>query len=213
MMQLQFSANPDGWVKGLCGDCSAHVKILGLKSAGGRKVAHFVEITTAAGTTDAVKEWLGKTGTVDSIELTDLAKDHLLGVVVARGCGVCASLIDSSSASFISLAATEADCNVGYKLYLGGDGVPSLLNSMTGNGVEYAVREISAISDDSPLTVRQFSVLKSAMEMGLYDFPRRMTQDELAVRLSIKPSTLNEILRRAEKKILGAFLGEQRAVA
>jgi len=75
------------------------------------------------------------------------------------------------------------------------------------------VTEIAPISPDALLTTRQWNVLKSAMEMGLYDFPRRITQDELAVKTGIKPSTPNEILRRAEKNIPRSFLGSQAEIS
>ncbi len=211
MMQLRFLAQADDWARDLCRECAAYVKILGVKFVdGGRAVAHFVDITTkdAEHGAEHVKETLRSSKEVVNMELTYLSKGHVIGVVMARDCRVCASLIDTRSATFISSAATEDDCSVGYKLFLSREEVPALLNGLSKNGVAYKVTEISPMSQDLELTERQLSVLKSAMEFGLYDYPRRITQDELAVKLGIKPSTLNEILRRAEKKALGGFLGE-----
>jgi len=214
MMQLRFQAGADPWVRGLCADFSAKVKILGLKFIGKEEeVAHFVDITMEADKMGELKKWLETDASVVSTELTDLSRDHVLGVVVARRCKACASIIGSSSAMFVSSAATERDCALGYKIFLNNDGIPSLLNNLSRGGVEYRVTEISPISPDVPLTTRQLNVLKSAMEMGLYDFPRRITQDELALKMGIKPSTLNEILRRAEKNILGNYLGMQMEIA
>jgi predicted DNA binding protein len=207
MMQLRFSAGGDSWLRDVCQECPAQVKILGLKMVGGQEVAHFVDISTKDESTERVKELLQASSLVRRTELTELAKNHLMGVVMADGCRVCKTLIDTDSASFISSSATQSNCLVAYKLFLNRDGVPLLLNKLSRNGVGYKVTEISSISEDSPLTEKQFRVLKSAMELGLFDYPRRITQDELAARLSISSGTLNEILRRAEKKILGGFLG------
>lgn len=210
MMQLRFQAGADDWVKGLCFDLSAQVKILGIKIIGkANEVAHFVEITMAEGNATSVRDWLKSNSLILSTELTELSKDHTIGVVVAKGCRACNSIIGSNSAMFVSSASTEDNCAVGYKIFLNNDGVPNLLNHLTKDGVGYKVTEISPMSPDLLLTTRQMSVLKSAMEMGLYDFPRRITQDELAFKIGIKTSTLNEILRRAEKNILGKFLSEQ----
>lgn len=210
MMQLRIMAGSDAWVKGLCSELSARVKILGMKPAEGPgEVAHFVEITTDDIATEAVQESLGSYGSVLSTELTDLSAGHMMGVVIAKGCTVCNSLVNTSFASFISSASTEEDCSMEYKIFLNSEGVPVLLNSLSRQRVPFKVEEISPISADYRLTTRQLDILKSAMEMGLYDFPRRITQDELAARIGITPSTLTEILRRAEKKILGDFLGEQ----
>lgn len=211
-MQLRFQAIADSWVKGLCSDYSSQVKILGLKHIDKEgEVAHFVDISMRGTNSSEVREHLGSTSSVLSTELTDLATDHMMGVVVAKDCTVCNSLINNGSASFISSASTEEDCAMGYKIFLNSEAVPALLNRLSRKGVAYRVTEISPITPDLRLTSRQLAVLKSAMEMGLYDFPRRITQDELSAKIGIKPSTLNEILRRAERKILGDFLGEQMA--
>ncbi len=212
-MQLRFVAGSDRWTTGLCEEFSAHVKILGLKSLDrGHQIAHFVDISIKnEDSVEQARKWLSNSSDVKSVELTELARGHLMGVVMSSGCRVCKSLIESNLASFISSAATSEDCLVGYKLFLNIDGVPALLNRLSSGGIGYKVTEISQVTEDINLTTRQFSVLKSAMELGLYDFPRRITQDELAAKLGIRSSTLNEILRRAEKKILGSFLESQAA--
>lgn len=211
MMQLRFIAQADPWTRELCEGFTAYVRILGLKSLGrGHVVAHFVDISTKkAATLETVRERLSGAGGVESVELTELAKGHFMGVVMSVDCKACRSLIESNLASFVSSAATQEDGKVAYRLFLNADGVPELLNRLSSAGVGYEVTEISPITEDLPLTSRQLSVLRSAMELGLYDYPRRITQDELAVKLGIRSSTLNEILRRAEKKILGSFLGTQ----
>jgi len=210
MMQLRFSAGAEGWEKRLCEGMSAQIKVLGLKSMDPkRQIAHFVDITTTGDDgTEAVKGWLEASGDVHGTDLTELGKGRIMGVIMTSGCRVCGSLIDSNLASLVSSAATESDCTMSYKLYLNSEGVPKLLNKLSSGGVGYKVTEISQVAEDRGLTTRQLDVLKSAIEQGLYDYPRRITQEELAVKLGIKSSTLNEILRRAEKKILGTFLGE-----
>lgn len=208
-MELRFQTAGDEWVRGLCGDLSAQVKILGLKYVDrGNEVAHFVDIVVGAEAPGGVREWLGSSPAVTSAELTDLSKQHMVGVVTASRCRACSSIMSYDSALFISSAATGADCSVGYKVFLSDEGVPPLLRRLTRDRIGYRVNEISPISPDLKLSERQLGVLKSAMEMGLYDFPRRITQDELAAKLGIKTSTLNEILRRGQKKILGSFLSD-----
>ncbi|MEM1894312.1 MAG: helix-turn-helix domain-containing protein [Acidilobaceae archaeon] len=51
----------------------------------------------------------------------------------------------------------------------------------------------------------QESVYKAYMK-GYYDIPRALGLEELAVEMNISVSTLNEILRSAEKKIMDAFM-------
>jgi len=210
MMQLRFVARADNWARGLCEDCSAYVMILGVKLALEgriREVAHLVDIKTKNETEmTRVRDWLRGSNDVRSTEITNVAVDHMMGVVTAKGCGVCTALIDTHSTSFISSAVTEADCTVTYKVFLCSVGVPVLLNRLSASGVAYKIIETSAITRNNRLTTRQFGVLKAAMESGLFDYPKRITQDALATKLGVSSGNLNEILRRAEKKILTDFL-------
>ena len=209
MMQLQFQARADDWVKQLCIDHSAQVRILGLKFVGrGQEVAHFVDIALGTGNPEEVRQQLDSTPSVMSTELTDLSQQHMMGVVVASKCMACPCILGSNVAVFVSSARTGDDCTVGYKVFLGNEGVPLLLSRLSREGIGYAVKDIGPVSPDYKLTTRQLGILRSAMGMGFYDFPRRTSLTDLAEKIGIKPSTLSEILRAAEKNILGSFLSE-----
>jgi len=209
MMQLQFQARADDWVKNLCAEHSAQVRILGLKFVGhGREVAHFVDIALRTGSPGEARRWLDSSPSVMSTELTDLSQQHVMGVVVANKCMACPCIIGTNLATFVSSARTGDDCSVGYKVFLGNEGVPLLLNRLSKERVAYAVKDIGPVSPDFKVTTRQLGILRSAMDMGFYDFPRRTSLTELARKIGIKPSTLSEILRAAEKSILGSFLSE-----
>jgi predicted DNA binding protein len=58
----------------------------------------------------------------------------------------------------------------------------------------------------SQLTERQQTVLESAFVAGYYDWPRNSTGEEIAAALGIAPSTFQQHLREAERKILSALL-------
>ena len=212
-MQLQFQARADEWIKQLCVEQSAQVRILGLKFVGhGREVAHFVDISLGAGSPGEARQWLDSSPSVMSTELTDLSQQHMMGVVVANKCMACPCIIGTNLAVFVSSARTGNDCSVGYKVYLGNGGVPLLLSRLSREKVTYAVKDIGPVSPDFKLTARQLGILRSAMDMGFYDFPRRISLTELAGKIGVKPSTLSEILRAAEKSILGSFLSEDEEI-
>jgi len=52
------------------------------------------------------------------------------------------------------------------------------------------------------LSSQQSLVLQLAYENGYYDFPRGATAENLAVKLKLKPSTVNEHIRKAENKVM-----------
>jgi hypothetical protein len=78
-----------------------------------------------------------------------------------------------------------------------------------------AKREIGTV-EDAPLMVfdaelptfseRQRTVLTLAHERGYYEIPKGVTTEELAADLDISRRTLEEHLRRAEQKLVEAFL-------
>ncbi len=61
------------------------------------------------------------------------------------------------------------------------------------------VLKVRKVNSTEPLTVKQEQIVKIALDSGFYDFPRKITEKELAKRLNVSQSSLSEILRRAEK--------------
>ncbi len=59
---------------------------------------------------------------------------------------------------------------------------------------------------DYMLTIKQEQVLVNAYLRGFYSYPRKIKLTELSRQLGISPSTLLELLRRAEAKIVEAFI-------
>ena len=59
----------------------------------------------------------------------------------------------------------------------------------------------------SALTDRQLEVFRTAVELGYYEIPRRATHEEIADRLGVAPSTVDEHLRKAESRVLQSLVG------
>lgn len=79
-------------------------------------------------------------------------------------------------------------------------------------------REIETVEHSEPLiapadlvpefTQRQRQVIETAYENGYYDIPRETTTAELADEIGISRRTIEEHLRRGEKKLMDGFIGE-----
>jgi predicted DNA binding protein len=72
----------------------------------------------------------------------------------------------------------------------------------------YAIEVISTYEkrEWGGLTFRQERDLRIAFDLGYFDIPSRITLDELASKVGCSKSTLNVILRRAERKIISDYL-------
>ncbi|HXY56133.1 MAG TPA: helix-turn-helix domain-containing protein, partial [Nitrososphaerales archaeon] len=59
------------------------------------------------------------------------------------------------------------------------------------------------------LTTRQEQILMTAFQRGFFDFPKKAHLKELAEETGTEESTLTEILRRAQRKIIAEYLDER----
>jgi predicted DNA binding protein len=56
------------------------------------------------------------------------------------------------------------------------------------------------------LTERQEQVLETALAQGYFEFPRRISLTGLSELVGVRPSTLSEILRGAERRVLESIV-------
>lgn len=70
--------------------------------------------------------------------------------------------------------------------------------------------KLTEISDSDELTKRQEQVTRMAFERGYFDFPRRIGLKELATMFDVSTSTLSEILRKGQRRIMMRYFSEHR---
>jgi len=83
------------------------------------------------------------------------------------------------------------------------EGFLSLLKNLEGVDFELIYKGKPTGKDE--ITYREEEILKIALEKGYFDFPKRIKLEELAKFFGIAPSTLSEILRRGQKKVLEKY--------
>jgi predicted DNA binding protein len=172
-------------------------------------VTHFVEISSDTTSADEITDDLKNSSNVQASDLAKVSPNSVIWAVTSKGCGVCSALVENNSNCFIAPAQTGEDCKMSYKLFLSGQGLLTLLQKLHQRGIIYKISDVSPLSTKKKMTSRQEKVLRSALELGYYEYPKRINTEELANILKIRSSTLSEILRRAEKSVVsGYFTGE-----
>ncbi len=208
MIQLQFTVPPERWIETLCHQDAATVKILSMKIQKSEGITHFVDIVSDKTGTEKLSKDLSGCPDVLSSELASVGSNRLVGAITSTDCHVCSSIMNSNTGYFVGPAVTDSNCEVSYKLFMSGEAIPRFLQTLHDSGVDYKISEISKLSPKKDLTSRQEKVLKSALELGYFDYPKRVSTEELSAQLGVAPSTLNEILRRAERRIISGYFEE-----
>lgn len=81
----------------------------------------------------------------------------------------------------------------------------SLMKMLDEAEVDFEIIYKGKPGEKSEITYREEEILKIALEKGYFDFPKKIKLEELANHFGIAPSTLSEILRRGQKKILEKY--------
>ncbi len=104
---------------------------------------------------------------------------------------------------FLEQVKAEGDGRVQFKVLAGSEGsIPVLIKALGGLNWVVEVKQLVRYGETSRVTPKQREMVKLALDHGYFDYPRRIDTKELAVLCDVAPSTLAEILRRAQKNIL-----------
>jgi predicted DNA binding protein len=137
-----------------------------------------------------------------------LSSDSAKVLVKEHTCLLAHSIIGSGC--FITKA-TIKDNSIVWNVICDDDGFLDLMRSLEECEVEFEILyKGKPLEGDkrTKVTYREEEILRIALEKGFFDFPKKIKLEELAESLGIAPSTLSEILRRGQKKILTKFLRE-----
>jgi predicted DNA binding protein len=207
MIQLQFLVPSESWIHTLCQKDLATVKILSMKlqSPNDSGVTHFVDIVSDKVDAEALIQELRKSPDVIESDVASVGTNRIVGAVTSNDCRVCSLIMDAKTGYFIGPAVSNHDAQMSYKLFMSGDAIPRFLQTLHLKGIDYKISDISKLSPKRALTSKQEKVLKSALELGYYDYPKRISTEELGEIIGSAPSTVSEILRRAERRIISGY--------
>ncbi|MDG6995651.1 MAG: helix-turn-helix domain-containing protein [Nitrososphaerota archaeon] len=76
------------------------------------------------------------------------------------------------------------------------------LKKLAESGISAETADVGDLRENGLLTLREEQSIRLAQELGYFHFPRKTSLRKLSTMIGISPSTLDEILRRAEGKII-----------
>ena len=90
----------------------------------------------------------------------------------------------------------------------GEDTLKKVTDRLDSQNVRFEILQVSRLNNAKDLTSRQEQIVKMALNLGYFEFPKKIRLEELSSKLGISAGTLSEILRRAEKNILTRYFRE-----
>jgi predicted DNA binding protein len=195
--------NPANWVGDIAE--SARVKIMRIKQREG-DVEDLVELSSESLSPEELLDHLRKEAGIVYSDMAKVDRHRVAGMVSTHDCPICSTFAGLNS--FLISANTKDDGRMEWRLLIGGDtDLRTLCNRLDSRHVKYDILEVSHHAQKREMTARQEEILRVALDLGYFDFPKRIRLEELAEKLNISSGNLSEILRRAEKNILSSHFG------
>jgi len=151
-----------------------------------------------------IHSYLKKKNYYEVIEVEKSARNcYLVLVNATQSCG-CAAL--SISGCFLSGCEFCKD-GAYINLFTGTNGsLVRFIDALEERGYEVEILKKRTLNINDELTCRQREVLRTAFQLGYFDVPKRISLKELSDIVGVSPSSVDEIIKRAEKKILSHYL-------
>lgn len=204
LMEVEIEFNqPVSWIKDLVETHSASIRIRDIRMSG-EGVKDLLEIFMPSGNIERfssellVKKWVDK----DNVTIVD--DTHATAIVNARECTVCKSILKWDL--FLTEAYSIDSGDIIMKWLVPDEAtVSGFLGRLEKDGVKFELLRKRALSKRGDITARQEFVAKTALELGFFDYPKKVNLEGLSRRLNVSYVTLAEILRRAEKNIISSY--------
>ena len=82
-----------------------------------------------------------------------------------------------------------------------------VLTRLSKEGIETRIEDVAPLERKATLTGRHKEIMATAVAQGYFEIPRKISLTGLSELVGVKPSTLSEILRSAERRIMANALG------
>ncbi|MEM3710974.1 MAG: helix-turn-helix domain-containing protein [Thermoprotei archaeon] len=203
---------PKSWITELVEEGGVHIHVLDAKDGVvNRGVEDLVYITSQKGDPHAIVQRIRRQPDVVDADLVRLNEHQLMGSVRVKECPVC-SLFAVADGFLIGADVLDKE-RMRWEVFVKDeDSLRLLSGELQRRGIEHQLVEKVHLKK-TELTARQDQILRIALELGYFDFPKRIRLETLAQRLGVTAGTLSEVLRRGVKKALREYLSYKRSTS
>ena len=195
---------PHGWIRLATEKYAAQIEILDSKVLPRGGVEHLFELQVDPTRVDELMKMIKNDKDVVEVDFMRSKGGHVYGSVSSKRCTICKQV--AGSKCFLASLVVGTSGLPQWTVVGGSSSYRELVAGLEKHKIPYELRLLRELQDSELLTGRQEEVLSIAFQSGYFDFPKKTGLKELAARTGVKESTLAEILRRGQKKILGEYL-------
>ncbi len=210
MMEAEFSIRRMRfWVPDFAAQWSCSVTVtecIPWRKKGGQAM---FEVSGLEGDAEAAIDEVRARPEIISVDVVESSEGRVVGSVAMRELWIIWTIVDCGC--FLESAWSNGDGRAMFRVLAGSEGsLPNLIKLISSRGVDIEINRISRMVDRPVVTRKQEKLLRLALERGFFDYPRRVTLEELAVMSGMSTSTVAEMIKRGEKNVLKNFFEKRR---
>jgi len=213
MMEAIVDLNlPSNWIEDVVDKYQIVIKVLNSKLVDQVEVRELVEIEVQREEEmEEVLNSIRSNPNVSDVDISQIERGKALAAFTVEECEVCRLL--ASTDCFLTSSNTTDDSRLRWSLLVTRrESLQLLIQNLGALDADPKLIKLTEISDKDALTARQEQITRMAYEKGYFDFPRRIGLKELANSFDVSTSTLSEILRKGQRRIMSRYFKEHRHI-
>lgn len=209
---IEAEDSVDRWAASVLSKTNAVIKMVDCRPYGRKGMIELIEVTSHVSVKDVLR-LVSAEPNILYTSFTVFDKHRASGIVVTKTSPVCRAL--STMMGFCTNCAMvavpgEDKATKWQVVFPGKISVKSFMAELKRDGINATVTDVGKQTGSRSLTYEQERAIGLAEEAGYYKFPRETSLKDISDTLGISPSTLDEVLRRAEGKIVADHVGKPR---
>ncbi|WP_400260015.1 helix-turn-helix domain-containing protein [Candidatus Methanomassiliicoccus intestinalis] len=211
MMEAVVSiAMPENWITDVVEKYPSVIRVINSKAGSSEEVRDLVQIEVEnESDLQKVIDQIRNNPNIFNVDISALDKSKVLAAFSTCHCVVCRLLAGSNC--FLTASTTTKEGRTRWTLLVTErEALQQLIAELTACNADPQLIKITEIKSEDELTMRQEQITRMAFERGYFDFPRKTDLKELAEIFGISTSTLSEILRKGQRRIMAGYFSEHR---
>lgn len=197
-------ALPDCWITTLAPRHGIEIRVIDRKLIKPDRMKDLFEAQVPKEKVEQLVEDIRRHPAVRNVEVVSTERGKLVGITSAVNCGGCSAL--ARSECFVAGAVCRKGPAFEWNLiFRNREALGRLVARLQRRGYTVRLLRLTEVREAAPLTRRQEEILAKAFELGYFEYPKKIRLEQLAGRLGVSKSTVSQVLRKAQTKVVAAY--------